>query len=105
MVFVQKGSLRSEAIAKAIAGHQAGQESDRLLTLIVDGADLREIAELKSHLPEDLILIPDSQGGIANRFGVRGWPTTVTLSEEGVVTGVSVGLEAEDVPRKPEERP
>ena len=35
----------------------------------------------------------DPDGAISNRFGVRAWPTTLTLDEEGRLFGVEMGAD------------
>jgi hypothetical protein len=99
-VFVQRDSPASQAAVEQLARDHAAQEADRpFVIVIVDGADAEDLDRLKSRLPEDFLGVPDPRGTIARQFGIRTWPTTVTV-KEGVVTAVNAGRE----PERPSDR-
>jgi len=60
---------------------------------VVDGATADEAERLVSGLGDDVVAVPDPAGAIAGRFGVRYWPTTLSVNELGVVTAHQVGLD------------
>lgn len=94
-VFIQRDSPASQAAVEQLTRDHAAREGDRpFVVLIVDGADAEDLDRLKGRLPEEFVSIPDPRGTIATQFGVRSWPTSVTV-KEGVVTAVNVGREPE----------
>lgn len=70
------------------------------VAVFVNG-DLEEIRALNARLGETVDAIPDPGGAIADRLGVRAWPTTVTLDEGGAVVESWVGVDSAplDAPR------
>ena len=70
------------------------------VAVFVNG-DLEETRALNARLGQTVDAIPDPGGAIADRLGVRGWPTTVTLDEHGAVVESWVGVDAAplDAPR------
>jgi hypothetical protein len=92
-VFVQADSRSSRAAIERLAREYSAHEGDRpFVALIVDGASPEDLDRLKERLPEEFVAIPDPRGAIASQFGVRAWPTSVTVNE-GIVTAVDVGAE------------
>lgn len=73
------------------ARHAAAGENAPVLVAVVDGAQTDEAEALGGSLGLDLTTIPDPSGAIASRFGVKVWPTTVTLNRVGMVSDVEVG--------------
>ena len=93
VVFVKAKSAASLAAIKRLAEEHAGREEDRpFVALIVDGLTPEEVQRLRGSFPEQFVAIPDPKGVIASHFGVRTWPTAVTVTE-GIVTAVDVGAE------------
>ena len=92
-VFAQGDSVSSQAIVKRVAREYGEGEGDRpFVVVVVDGARPEDLERLKGSLPEEFVAIPDPQGTIASRLGVRTWPTKVTI-KEGVVTAVDIGAD------------
>ena len=92
-VFVKADSAASRAVIERLAQKYAKREGDRpLVALIVDGVTPEELERLRGTFPEQFLAIADPGGVIAARFGVRTWPTAVSVSE-GIVTAVDVGAE------------
>jgi hypothetical protein len=92
-VFVQADSRSSRAAIERLAREYSAHEGDRpFVALIVDGASPEDLDRLKERLPEEFVAIPDPRGAIASQFGIRAWPTSVTVTE-GIVTAVDVGAE------------
>jgi hypothetical protein len=58
---------------------------------VFDGATPEEIHELQRSLPEGVVAIPDPDGAISKRFGVRVWPSSISIDENGVITGFESG--------------
>jgi hypothetical protein len=87
-VFVQEDSAASQAALRRLA--DAREEDRPFIAVIVDGATDREFERLKDRLPEGAAAIADPDGAIASRFGIRTWPTSVTV-RDGAVTAVDVG--------------
>ena len=97
VVFVQKGSAASAAVLRGLASARGNREgSDPFVVVVVDGAGADDLDKLKSELHDEFVAIPDMDGAVSKRFGVRAWPTRVTVNEQGIVTGVDVGAEPTD---------
>ena len=101
--FVQAGSASSTAWMREMAGNITTLESDdedaaqqRRLLLIVGGADREGIEAMKNQLGIDFDAIADPEGRLAERFGVRMWPTAVSVYRGGEVADVSVGWQRGD---------
>jgi len=91
VIFAKAGSRLSE-LQLAIAARMWRQHSENAqdLVVVLDG-DETQAQELAPNYPE-FELIPDPDGDIANRFGIRIWPTIVAVDGGGIVTGVRQGL-------------
>jgi hypothetical protein len=91
IVFAKAISRPSEQ-QLAIASQVLEQHGDERLELVVvvDG-DESETQELAQKYPR-FEVIRDPDGNIADRVGVRIWPTVVAIDEGGIVTGVRQGL-------------
>jgi hypothetical protein len=87
VAFVAKNSASSEAALR-----QLREKQGRFAVVIVDGAGAMEVAELGRSLPEGTLVIPDANGAISKRFGVRTWPSSVTFDETGRTSGLDVGV-------------
>lgn len=90
VAFVHAGSAASDAKLR-----QLGRDGASIVA-VVDGAGDDDARALGETLGESVVAIPDPSGAIADRFGVRYWPTTVTVNEAGMVTDHEVGAAAED---------
>jgi hypothetical protein len=91
--FVQRDSAASEAQLRKLSAQygERGDESPRVV-VVVDGADERETERMKNEIGFEFATFPDSGGRITDRFGIRIWPTTITIDRTGTVSGVEVGL-------------
>jgi hypothetical protein len=89
--FVQKGSMASEAQLRKLSS-QYGQRKDApIVIVVVDGADAHETERMKNALGFDFITLPDHRSAVTNRFGVRIWPTTITVDNAGIISAVEIG--------------
>jgi hypothetical protein len=92
VTFVQRGSRASEAQLRELAArHSEQRDKAPLIVAVLDGADEGEAERLKNELGFDFAVIPDARGLVANRLGVRVWPTTVRLDSRGTVVEVRLG--------------
>jgi hypothetical protein len=91
--FVRRGAGGAEHVARLReAAHAA--PGDLFAALVVDGSDPEEVAALRDQAGPDVAVMPDPAGALARSFGVRVWPTTVTLEPGGIVAAVRTGAEA-----------
>jgi hypothetical protein len=99
VAFVNLKSESSHAQLRELGARfaQSG-ESSPVIVVVVDGAGAEEAEALNSELGLDFTTLPDPGGTIASRFGVRVWPTTVTLNRLGTVSEIEIGHS----PRRPE---
>jgi hypothetical protein len=65
------------------------------VSAIVDGATAEEADALKNKLGLEFDVLPDPGGAISNRFGIRIWPTTLTVDRMGRVAALESGLTGE----------
>jgi hypothetical protein len=92
ITFVQRGSAASEHRMRELAARFAEPDGDiPVVVAVIDGADEHQVEALKNQLGFDFAAIADTSGAIADRFGVRIWPTTVEVDGRGVVSGVDAG--------------
>ena len=103
VVFAQKNALLSEGMSPVVGGHQSDDDTPRFRAIVVDGLEMREADAIRPRLPDDVVVIPDAHGLIAQRFGIRMWPTTVTVNPQGIVSDVFTGRATEIQPQKPSE--
>ena len=88
-VFVQKGSSASEAVLRRI--REEGADREGTIVVVVDGAESLDLEPLNVPQDDRFIVVPDPRGTLANNFGIRAWPTSLDINEQGIVTGVEVG--------------
>jgi hypothetical protein len=94
LAFVQPWAASSAAHAGRLERLRAGGDARGTLTaLVVDGLDARAAAEWGARHAPSLLPVGDPRGAVAERFGVRLWPTTVMVGDDGIVAGVSSGTD------------
>jgi hypothetical protein len=92
VTFVQRGSRASEIQLRELAARYSEQREDApLIVAVLDGADDGEAEQMKNELGFDFAVVPDFKGRVADRFGVRVWPTTVLLDSGGTVVELHLG--------------
>jgi hypothetical protein len=92
-LFVQAGSVSSETAIERVTREYSAHQGERpFVALVVDRATPEDLRRLEERVPEEFAVIPDARGAIAAQFGVRAWPTSITVSD-GVVMTVDVGAE------------
>ena len=64
------------------------------MTVIVDGVAARELESLG--LPKEFTVVPDTDGALAKRLGIRVWPTRVAVDAGGIITRLDVGHSVAD---------
>ena len=62
--------------------------------VVVDGSAEAAKSLAKAH--PDIVVLPDPEGIIARRFGIRVWPTSMILDSDGSVAAVTQGHSAEE---------
>jgi hypothetical protein len=94
VVFVQQKSSATLAHLSRIAERaQAAGPAAPSLVVVVDRASRRDADALRDELGFDFVALADSNRSVTSSFGVRVWPTTVTLDSTGVVTDVEMGVD------------
>jgi peroxiredoxin len=64
-----------------------------LVILAIQGdRDVRRRNVIRKEFDLDFPLVPDGKGAIAWRYGVRCWPTTISIDEGGRVQRISMGI-------------
>jgi len=93
VTFVQKGSASSNAQLRKLSDQfgQRGKDGP-LVVVVVDGANASEAEALKKEIGFNFVAFPDPSGGITDQFGVRIWPTTMTLDRLGKISETEVGI-------------
>jgi hypothetical protein len=91
VAFVQHGgSDASEATVAGLVGATRDGDS-RVAAVVVDGVEDERLFDVRELLGDAVVVIGDPAGVVASRFGVRLWPTTVTLDERGRTIGFDMG--------------
>lgn len=92
VAFVERTSVASHIQLRELAA-RAAQNPDGGPTIvgIVDSVNDDEAERLREELGVEFTAIADPGGHIASRFGIRVWPTTVSINTLGVVSGIDVG--------------
>lgn len=62
------------------------------------GKDPKQIEQIRTDLGLSFVIAQDAEQRIARRYGVRCWPTTVTLDAAGVVRGIQYGISSNGTP-------
>ena len=93
VTFIQPGSASSEARMRQLSSRYAQREDGPALVVVVTGADARQAEALKNELGLDIIVLPDPNRTISNRFGIGVWPTAMTIDRAGVVSAVETGVD------------
>jgi hypothetical protein len=91
VTFVSKGSMASEAALRKLSAEGEGSESVR--AVVFDGASADDLDEIRASLPPGVMAIPDPEGTIARRFGVRTWPSSISINEGGLVSAFNSGID------------
>ncbi len=94
--FVRKNSTSSEAAIRKLASETGRASSSALNAVIFDGSTAEEVEQLRGSLPEGVTAIADPDGSISRRFGVRVWPSTLSMNETGLITGFESGVSDSD---------
>ena len=94
LTFVTKDAKSSEAAIRKLASAARSDAGEKVQAIVFDGATQDEINELQHSLPEGFIAIPDSDGVIAKRLGVRVWPSSLSINGNGIVTDIEPRVEA-----------
>lgn len=77
------------------------RHADAPLIFAINGGENREVIEdVRRRNTLTLSLIQDSGKRIAGRYGVRCWPTTVSVNREGIVDRIQFGL-TDDLRERP----
>jgi len=92
VTFVRAASPASQAHLRALAAQYGTSKDGQPTVLIVaEGAGDDELSQIKQQVGADWGVLADPDGTVADRFGVRIWPTTLTLDRGGVVAAIDVG--------------
>lgn len=92
VVFVELSSPASVAQARELTAAIRESGGSRAFVAIVTSGRTPEGARDAADLfDESFAVLPDPDGAIARRLGIRVWPTTVTLDGRGTVTDLKVG--------------
>lgn len=94
ITFVSKNSAASEAAIRKLSA-EAGSEAEMFNVVVFDGMTAEELENLPHLMPPGAMAIPDPDGTVSRRFGVRVWPSNVGVNEGGLVTGSHWGIENE----------
>lgn len=89
--FVTKNSRASEAAVRKLAS-ETSSGSEEFHAVVFEGSTAEEVEQLRQTLPENVMAIADPDGAISKRFGVRSWPSTVSVNEIGLVTSFESGV-------------
>ena len=75
--------------------HDAGGKEPPVIMAFHGGKDAKGLEEIRKQLGLSFALVQDSEQQIARKYGVRCWPTTVSIDPEGHVEHVQFGVATE----------
>lgn len=104
VTFVRADSAASQAHLRTLAAQYGKGKDDGPMVLVVAEGAANDVARIQEQIGADWDVVADREGAMANRFGVRVWPTTLTLDQGGVVAAVEVGARLPDQDGKMEPR-
>ena len=81
--FIRKNSLSSEAALRAMADSQRAR-SEAVQVIVLDGGTAEDEERMREILP-DAMIVADSEGKIARRFGIQSWPSSLTIDRSGTI--------------------
>jgi len=61
------------------------------------GKDAKSLEQIRKDLGLSFVLVQDAEQRIARRYGVRCWPTTITVDAGGIVRGIQFGVSSDRV--------
>ncbi len=91
LVFALPNSASSEQQLTAVARIVSRNASKAMNFVVVLDGDEHDAAELSRRFP-DLEIIADPDAEIADSYGIRAWPTTIGIDEDGVVNVARSGV-------------
>lgn len=81
--------------------HEEARDNPPAMIALHGGSDdAASLLETQKRLRLPFELVPDERQRVAGVYGVRCWPTTVTLNEDGIIEDVQVGAAAPERERK-----
>jgi hypothetical protein len=93
VVFVQKDAISTLTQLERLARERTAEsEEESFVAVIVEGANASEVDALRAQIGVELPMLPDADGTITRRVGVRFSPTIMTLDQFGRLAGVEMGL-------------
>jgi peroxiredoxin len=95
LTFVQPWARPCIAQLRRLERLQARRDPEGVVVVaVVDGASPAEARALARAHGLTFAVSSDPEGGIARHFGVRVWPTTVTVDARGQIADVEMGADA-----------
>jgi len=91
---IKEAEVRAEVERLRREQHAAGGDAP-FLAVVVDGEGAENDLSDAGRGAERTGTIVDSTGVVASRLGIRHWPTTVRVDEDGYVREVAVGEQGE----------
>ena len=82
--FIRKNSLSSEAALRAMTDESDPSASEEFRVIVLDGGSREDEERMRDILP-DAMIIADTDGVIAKRFGVHSWPSDIRISRSGII--------------------
>jgi hypothetical protein len=91
VTFTAANSKASDTAIQKLASDEGREGGETFRAVVFDGATADEIQERQRSLPEGVVAIADPDGAISKRFGVRVWPSSISIDENGIITGFESG--------------
>ncbi|HEU0303798.1 MAG TPA: TlpA disulfide reductase family protein [Gaiellaceae bacterium] len=91
LVFAEAEAAPSLRALKNLRRLERSAERHGLFPLAVLDGTRRKAATVRRDLRLGFPVVPDADGVISRRYGIRCWPTTVVIDRDGQVANVSLG--------------
>jgi hypothetical protein len=83
--FVRRNAQSSDVALRDTMDEAARGEPEAFRVIVLDGAT-REDEERMREIAPDAMIVADADGAIAERFGIRSWPSDLRISEAGMIS-------------------
>lgn len=106
LCFVQAWSVSSRAELRQLQRfEEVLDQQDTSVIVVVDGDEAKDAQMLQRELGPGFAVTTDRERSIANRYGVRMWPTIVMIGTSGAITAIEMGTDSAALRALARERP
>jgi len=83
---------RLQSLLGPATGGRASTDDVPFIVAFHGGRDAKALEKIRKELGLTFVLVQDSEQRIARRYGIRCWPTTVSINPDGIVDHIQFGV-------------